>query len=148
MPLTGVWINKFKSVVALKEDSDGHLTGKYRSMVGRDPHVRHLDGRASPVDGEKQMLGFAVCFEVAYDPITGYGRYSLCTWSGWARDNKIIARWLLSRSVDKIEDEWSSTLVGEDRFERVSDVYQEKSVSGDQRALEELLANARHGGRK
>lgn len=50
MPLTGVWMNELNSIMVLIEGKDGSLTGKYRSIVGRDPHIRDLSGRASDIE--------------------------------------------------------------------------------------------------
>ena len=63
MALTGVWLNELNSVMVLIEDANHGLTGKYRSIVGRDPNLRDLAGRTNYLDGNKQMVGFAVCFE-------------------------------------------------------------------------------------
>jgi len=54
MSLTGVWMNELRSVLVLREHKDKSLTGQYRSMVGRDPKVRHLSGRTSAAEGGKQ----------------------------------------------------------------------------------------------
>jgi hypothetical protein len=134
MSVTGVWMNKRASVMVLREDSAGHITGKYRSVVGRDLHVRELAGRASGADGDRRMLGFSVCFHTD-DPSPQFGHDSICTWSGWVRSNTMTTRWLLTRSMSREEDEWSSTLVGQDSFERVSDVYDEKQLTTSSRPL-------------
>lgn len=62
MSLTGVWLNELNSIMILNEDEHGTLTGKYRSLVGRDPHIRALLGRTSPEEADKQMLGFRCLF--------------------------------------------------------------------------------------
>ena len=64
MSLTGVWVNKSRSILLLHEHEDGAVAGKFRSIVGRDPSVRILTGRTSPVENGKQMLGFAVQFQI------------------------------------------------------------------------------------
>jgi hypothetical protein len=146
MSLTGVWMNELRSVVLLNEDEDGVLAGKLRSMVGRDPRVRILTGRASPVESGKRMLGFAVQFQIE-QPDPGYGHYSVCTWCGWARDNgqtqTITTHWLLTISRLSKEDEWSSTTTGCDTFEKVLDSPEEKCLSADRHALEQLLEKSR-----
>jgi hypothetical protein len=86
MSLTGVWMNELNSVMVLNEHADKGLTVKYRSMVGRDPNVRDLSGRTSAVDGGKQMVAFAVCFEIAA-PGLGDGHFSVCACSGWSEKN-------------------------------------------------------------
>ena len=62
MSLTGVWMNELHSVLLLREHDDKSLTGQYRSMVGRDSTVRPLSGRASAVEGGKQMVGIRSVF--------------------------------------------------------------------------------------
>ena len=146
MSLTGVWVNKSKSILILHEHEDGALAGKFRSMVGRDPSVRILTGRTSPVENEKQMLGFAVQFQIE-EPSPGYGHYSICTWSGWAKDKAsyqaITTHWLLTISRISEEDEWSSTTTGHDTFEKVLNSPEEKYISADRQTLEQLLAKSR-----
>jgi Avidin family len=143
MSLTGVWLNELNSIMVLNDPGDGTLIGKYRSLVGRDPHTRDLAGRTSSVEQGKQLLGFAVCFQVD-NPSQGYGHYSVCTWSGWERDGngrqKIKTHWLLTISILDPKQEWSSTLIGEDEFEKVSDTPEEKHLTAPREALAELLA--------
>ena len=146
MSLTGVWMNELKSILLLDEDEDGTLTGKFRSIVGRDPHVRILTGRVSPIESGKQMLGFAVQFQIE-EPGSGYGHYSVCTWCGWAGDKApsqtITTQWLLTISRLSKGDEWSSTTTGCDTFEKVLASPEEKYLSADRQALEQLLAKSR-----
>jgi hypothetical protein len=145
MSLTGVWINERRSIILLEEDQHGALAGRFRSVVGRDPHVRILTGRTSPLEGGKQMLGFAVQFQIEA-PGPGYGHYSTCTWCGWAKDTgskqSITAHWLLTISRLNKEDEWSSTTIGCDTFEKVSDSPEEKYLSADRQELEQLIAKS------
>jgi avidin family protein len=126
--VTGVWINQRGSIVALREEPSGQIMGKYRSVVGRDLQARDLAGRVSQPDGNKQMLGFTVCFRTD-NPLPQFGRDSICTWSGWVREKKIMTRWLLTRSMSHPEDEWSSTVVGNDEFDKISDMYDEKHLA-------------------
>ena len=142
MPVTGVWVNKRTSIMVLREDSSGHITGKYRSAAGRDLQVRELAGRASRLDGDKQMVGFSVCFHTD-QPSTQFGHASVCTWSGWLRNNTLTTRWLLTRNVSGEEDEWSSTIVGEDCFEKLSDAYDEKHLTASRQELEQLPKEAK-----
>jgi len=139
MSLTGVWMNELNSIMVLNEHADGTLTGRYRSIVGRDSHIRDLAGKASAEEQTKQLLGFAVCFQID-QPGPGYWHSSLCTWSGWARDKNITTHWLLTVDPLKKEDEWSSTLLGEDSFEKVLDVPEERHLQAEIPALKKLLA--------
>jgi hypothetical protein len=41
----------------------------------------------------------------------------------------MMTRWLLTRSMSHAEDEWSSTLVGNDEFEKSSDMCDEKHLA-------------------
>jgi hypothetical protein len=145
MSLTGVWMNELRSILLLNEDKDGTLAGKFRSLVGRDPHIRTLTGRTSPAESGKQMLGFSVQFQIE-DPGPGYGHYSICTWCGWAADKApnqtITAHWLLTISRLNKEDEWSSTTTGRDTFVKVLDSPEEKYLSADRQLLEQLLAKS------
>jgi avidin family protein len=142
MPVTGLWVNKRASVMVLREDLSGHITGKYRSAAGHDLEVRELAGRASPIDGDKQMLGFSVCFHTN-QPSPQFGHASVCTWSGWVRNNTLTTRWLLTRSMSREEDEWSSTIVGQDSFEKLSDVYDERHLTASKQELDQLLKDAK-----
>lgn len=141
MSLTGVWMNELNSVMVLYEQQDKCLTGKYRSMVGRDPNVRDLSGRTSAVAGGKQMAAFAVCFEIAA-PDPGYGHFSVCAWSGWSKNDDagnfiIDAQWLLSVSVLDKEGEWASTKIGKSTFRKVSGIPDETLLTNDE-ALKKL----------
>lgn len=146
MSLTGMWVNERGSILLLEQDRDGNLAGKFRSIVGRDPHIRTLTGRTSPVESEQQMLGFAVQFHIE-EPGSGYGHYSVCTWCGRARvegsSQTITAHWLLTISRLSEKDEWSSTKIGCDTFEKILDGFEEKYLSADQQTLNQLLAKSR-----
>ena len=110
MALTGVWMNELNSVMVLNEHTDKGLTGKYRSMVGRDPNVRDLSGRTSALDGEKQMVAFAVCFEIA-EPGRGEGHSSV--WLGRAGPKKIVLANTLWRRIGSYQAVcWTSKLNG------------------------------------
>jgi avidin family protein len=142
MPLTGVWVNEHKSIMVIAEDSDGGLTGTYRSLIGRDTRKRPLSGRASSEEVGKQLLGFTVCFQIE-NPAEGTGHHSLCTWSGWARRKEITTNWLLTTSVLDPKDEWSSTRLGQDTFERVVETANAEYLDSDEEMLNRLLADAR-----
>ncbi len=125
MGLTGIWMNELNSVMALQEHADRSVTGKYKSIVGRDQNLRELAGRTGYLDGQKQMLGFSVCFEIAR-PGPGSGQTSICSWSGWWKQNPvgkevIETHWLLTTNELDPNDEWASHLIGEDEFEKVLD---------------------------
>jgi hypothetical protein len=146
MSLTGFWMNELRSVMLLHQHDDGALVGKYRSIVGRDPHPRILVGRVSSDEESKRLLGFAVCFEITPSK-PGSGHFSLCTWSGWSRrDNKIITKWLLTAMPLDPNDEWASTLVGGDEFEKVFDEFDEKHICAEIPQLERYWKEFREKG--
>jgi avidin family protein len=146
MSLTGVWLNELNSIMVLNDPGDGTLIGKYRSLVGRDPNTRGLAGRTGLAEQGKQLLGFAVCFQIA-NPSQGYGHYSLCTWSGWKADYnakpKIKTHWLLTLSILDPTQEWGSTLIGEDEFELVMQAPKEEYLEASKDVLAGLLTKAR-----
>ena len=142
MALTGVWLNELNSIMTLVDRGDGTLTGKFRSLVGRDPHPQNLLGRVGDEEQSKQLIGFSVCFHIE-EPAAGYGHSSICTWSGWARGNRITTHWILTRGLLKPEDEWSSTLLGKDWFQRINDIPDETQLMASKEALAQLLAKAR-----
>ena len=141
MSLTGVWMNELHSVLLLREHDDKSLTGQYRSMVGRDSKVRPLSGRTSAVEGGKQMVAFAVCFEIA-SPGPGEGHFSVCAWSGWSgKDGAakcvIDTHWLLSVSLLDKEAGWAATKIGKSTFQRVQETPDKKLLTDDE-ALNKL----------
>jgi Avidin family len=146
MSLAGFWMNELKSVMLLDHKADGTLVGQYRSIVGRDPNPRPLAGRAGDDEQGKRMLGFAVVFKIA-NPASGYGHFSACTWSGWAtKDNVITTHWLLSISILNAADEWSSTLIGEDRFEKVFSKADSSHLNASSDELREMFERFRKEG--
>jgi hypothetical protein len=141
MALTGIWLNELNSVMVLIEDAHYGLTGKYRSIVGRDPRVRDLAGRTNYFDSNKQMVGFAICFEIA-NPAPSSGHTSICAWSGSYKKHsggreEIDTHWLLTVNELDPKDEWGSHLIGEDTFVKVLDEPREDVLTDDQ-MLKEL----------
>ena len=137
MSLTGVWTNELRSVMLLRDEGGYGLTGVFRSLVGRDSGFRTIAGRTSSEEGGKQMLGFAVSFEIA-SPGEGYGHSSVCSWSGWAERDElgvhtIKTHWLLSVSLLDKGTDWAATNVGQDVFLKVSS-------DPDERLLHDLNA--------
>ena len=122
MGLTSVWKNELNSEMHIDAvDEDGTISGTYHSLVGKDPRIEKLTGRThAPREGEKQMLSFSVCYEIA-DPESGSGHFSTCAWSGWLKPGNpdtIQTFWILTSSKLDTKDEWSSHLMGTNVFER------------------------------
>jgi len=135
MSLTGIWTNELRSVMLLRENADHSLDGIYHSIVGRDPGYRALSGRTNDVESGKQMVAFSVCFEID-KPSPGYGKYSVCAWSGWAEENakkqlEIDTHWLLSISVLDRAAEWAATNIGEDQFLRILDSFDQATFEDE-----------------
>jgi hypothetical protein len=125
MSLTGIWSNALKSNMLLKQNLDNSLDGIYHSMVGRDLGFRALAGRTNEPEANKQMVVWAVCFEIS-DPGPDYGHYSVCGWSGWSERDElgselIKTHWLLTVNPLDKNDDWRSTSVGEDAFLKLTD---------------------------
>ena len=143
MSLTGIWSNELSSKMLLKEHPDHSVTGVYQSIVGKDPNPRPLAGRTNSVDGSKQMIAWAVCFEVATPP-SGYGHFSICAWSGWGEQDGhglhfITTHWLRTLNTLESRDNWSATHIGEDTFVKLSNDADEK-LFADSDALKELYS--------
>lgn len=142
MSLTGVWVNEHRSIMVIAEDFNGGLAGTYRSLVGRDTRKRPLSGRTTPEEAGKQLLGFTVCFQIE-EPGEATGHNSVCTWSGWTRRKQITTTWLLTTSFLDPKDEWSSTRVGHDTFEKVFETAKAEYLDADEETLNRLLVDAR-----
>jgi Avidin family len=130
----------------LREHADHSVTGIYQSVVGSDSNPRPLAGRTNSADGPKQMIAWSVCFEVAA-PRAGYGRFSICAWSGWGeRDDggaqRIKTHWLRTVTVLESKDDWSATHIGEDTFLKLTDDADEK-LFADPAAVKELYARVK-----
>ncbi|KAJ7224590.1 chaperoned ruthenium Metallodrugs that recognize Telomeric Dna [Mycena pura] len=89
--LSGTWYNELGSVMEIKADGHGGITGTYNSKVGDATNFYDLTGRfdSAPPHGEGTSVG-------------------------WAR---ILTHWLLTSST-KPPDVWSSTNIGNDTFTR------------------------------
>ena len=142
MSLTGVWLNEQSSILVLVDPGDGMLHGKFRSLVGRDSQPRELAGRTGGEEQSRQLLGFSVCFHID-DPAPGNGHSSICTWSGWARGNRITTHWLLTSSLLRPQDDWSSTRTGKDCFERILNTPDETQLKASSEDLARLLSKSR-----
>jgi len=77
-----------------------------------------------------------------YNPTEATGHYSLCSWSGWARDDEITTHWLLTSSFLDRADEWSSTRVGQDHFKKILQTADDEYIDSDEEALSRVLARA------
>lgn len=112
MPLSGDWYNELGSKMTLQLDGE-HVTGYYYTAVGDAEGIYHLAGRANR---NNTVLGFAVAWQNEYGDSE-----SATSWSGeyHEADDVIVTTWLLTSQTDE-PDDWKSTLVGKDTFQRQS----------------------------
>lgn len=117
MGLEGTWYNELGSTLVIKQVADGTLVGTYETAVsdGCAKGEFALTGRTD-VASDGDTVGFAV---------TWLNDQSNCnsttTWAGqyWSigGQESITTVWLLVMRTSP-EDQWASTLVGEDIFTR------------------------------
>lgn len=109
----GVWRSELKSEMKLSVDSQGKVTGKYKTGVG------------SPVSTvEFDLTGFASGDLLSFS--VNFGQYeSLTSWVGQhtvENGSEVIKTlWLLARNVkdpDEPNDLWGAILTGYDNFHR------------------------------
>jgi hypothetical protein len=111
-PIEGAWRNQLGSKLTLKVDRRGGLQGTYYAGAGSSgPHL--VTGSYDPSPSQPgTVLGFVVDWTEAH---------SVTVWSGQyhSGDDVIRATWLMSTETDPADD-WRSTFVGYDVFQRES----------------------------
>ncbi len=110
MPLSGDWFNELGSKMSLKVDGQD-ITGEYQTAVGNAEGIYDLSGRTNE---SNSILGFSVAWQNAYGD-----NESATAWSGQYHSDEdvIVTTWLLTDQTDDADD-WKSTLVGKDVFQR------------------------------
>lgn len=110
MPLSGDWFNELGSKMTLKV-AGREITGQYYTAVGDAEGIYDLSGRTN--DGNT-ILGFSVAWQNSYGDSE-----SATAWSGeyHSDEDVIVTTWLLTDQT-KESDDWKSTLVGKDNFQR------------------------------
>ncbi|KAF7297533.1 Streptavidin [Mycena indigotica] len=116
--LTGTWHNELASVMHLKADGRGGLSGSYNSAVGNAQDNYVLTGRydTTPPTGEGVALGWIVAWKN-----NELDAHSAAGWSGQfyagasELEDIILTQWLLTTSTAPA-DNWESTQVGTDLF--------------------------------
>ncbi|KDR76656.1 hypothetical protein GALMADRAFT_96391 [Galerina marginata CBS 339.88] len=147
--LSGDWHNQLGSKVHFITDSDGGITGKYNSAVGRAEDFYILTGRfdANPPEDEGVSVGWTVTWRNFVDGKEN-NSHSTTTWSGQYFDatsgvERIITNWLLTQSTDT-KNIWDSTNVGNDTFVRdkpsTAEIARAKALSVGSPHPEHLLA--------
>ena len=118
MSIIGNWYNELGSQIDLNVDHNGHITGHYWTAVGDATGRYPVVGWAERVTGQtgSTALGWAVLWLNA-----ARNSHSVTTWSGQYQivngEEKILALWLLTTETNPCDD-WKSTLVGADVFQR------------------------------
>ena len=110
----GTWYNQHGSEMLLRVESNGKLTGKYKTKVG------------APGDEEEfDLSGFVSDDLIAFT--VNFGKYgSLTSWAGQmteenGADRRIDTLWHLSQNIKDTEEPeklWASILSGCDVFQR------------------------------
>jgi hypothetical protein len=116
MPLEGKWFNELGSEMNL-HIKDGLVTGTYHTAVGNETKTRPLAGRADVTNDTSPNIGFAVSW--------GDKDYaeSVTAWSGQLQiingQEILTTFWLLTAETTP-DNNWRSTLIGQDIFKRTS----------------------------
>ncbi len=115
--LVGKWFNELGSCMNIIAATDGMLFGKYETAVGNAEKTYVLTGR---YDTEGDSLGWIV----TWNNYTG-SSYSTTGWSGQyqqdpcTKEPRILTTWLLTVQTNP-EDDWNSTNIGTDVFQRAA----------------------------
>ncbi|HEY8302975.1 MAG TPA: avidin/streptavidin family protein [Solirubrobacteraceae bacterium] len=126
MSFAGTWYNELNSKMILKDQGNGLIVGTYESAVGEFkgvafPLTGSYDPRPEPT---AQAIGFVVTWSVP-----AHNAYSVTSWSGQydGKADAIGTTWLLTSATGLLpEQDWCSTLVGQDDFIRT----QSKTAAG------------------
>lgn len=110
MALSGDWYNELGSKMTLIVNGQD-VTGYYYTAVGDAEGIYDLAGRTND---NNTVVGFSVAWQNAYGDSE-----SATAWSGeyHQQDDIIVTTWLLTSQTDE-PDDWKSTLVGKDIFQR------------------------------
>jgi hypothetical protein len=110
MAFSGDWFNELGSKMTLEVDGQD-ITGEYYTAVGDAKGIYDLSGRTNE---SNTVLGFSVAWQNAYGDSE-----SATAWSGQYHGDEdvIVTTWLLTDQTDEADD-WKSTLVGKDVFQR------------------------------
>lgn len=110
--IAGTWRNELGSELEL-HDTDGFLSGRYRSAVGTVRDARPLIGICTPPTGTGPVvLAFVVCWSDSGSVTSWTGRYDI-------DEDALHMTWILQAATAP-ETAWSSTQLGQDEFRRVA----------------------------
>lgn len=136
MNVKGLWLNELGSMMEL-EVSGNLIKGTYSSIVGEVPkYTFSLTGFVNTAPFKfSQAIGWVVVWNNEKN-----NAHSVTTWSGQYQVNEktgeeeIITTWLLTKEMEA-ENDWESTLVGQDVFKR-------KPPTEEQRLSRQLRARS------
>ena len=118
MDLSGCWYNQLSSSVILDADGKGGLTGTIVCASGTFAgHEFSLVGRYDPTP-RSPATALAFVVDWANHDVNGH---SVTAWSGQYDEqaDTIIAAWILTTETGVgPTDEWHSSLIGQDTFQR------------------------------
>lgn len=111
--LNGVWRNQLGSELVVHADTFGALTGSFRAAGGHDQAGHAVTGSYDvTASGDDCVLAFTVRWPEAHGVTVWAGRFR-------HEDGTLVATWLMTSDLPP-EEEWRSTLIGHDVFERVA----------------------------
>jgi|SRR5579883_23071 len=117
MGFEGEWKNELGSLMRLRDDGNGSLSGTYHTAVGNAADQYALTGSYDPDASEGSQ---SLAFSVSWHNETG-NSHSATAWAGQLQRDElgdvIVTTWLLTRETQS-KDDWESTLVGQDVFRR------------------------------
>jgi hypothetical protein len=108
--LTGVWRNQLGSVLELRADPVGRITGSIESKVGGVEGQYPVSGFFESGGDGDGTLGFVVAWSPTGSVASWCGRYG-------AASGTITAMWILTE-MGEGGNEWQATRVGYDTFVR------------------------------
>ncbi|HVC13956.1 MAG TPA: avidin/streptavidin family protein [Acidimicrobiales bacterium] len=110
--LTGTWRSELGSELEL-HNTDGFLSGRYRSAVGTVQASRPLIGFCTPPTGTgTAVLGFVVCWSETGSVTSWTGRYDSDT-------DRLHLTWVLEGATTP-QTAWRATQLGQDQFRRAA----------------------------
>lgn len=121
MGITGIWYNELGSQMELFIDGQNNITGLYMTKVGYAEGTYHLIGQAdlstNPLPKQGLSISFVVCWINEH-----FNSHASTGWVGQlhfadTEDETITTTWLLTNETTP-DQNWHSTLVGQDIFTR------------------------------
>jgi hypothetical protein len=111
--LNGTWYNELGSVMTIQTNGNT-ISGTYQTAVGDATGIYNLIGQTDTDNDASQAVGWVVIWQNQYSSSD-----SLSAWSGQFQVINgiptIVTTWLLTKETNP-NDDWRSTLVGQDTF--------------------------------